>query len=370
MARNTLPRRLPGDGLRAWARRMCSAATLEHVVDPIVADLQHESLKARHRSRFVRAGVWLRGYVAFTTALSLHFAVAAGRHLAENALGTTPEDRGFHRRAGSGTLTALVISTSIVMLYGIVTLTRSAVFIYTHLRWPGAPSVADVLPAALQLATDPRGLLLLVPGLVVMTLPPSLLFGILRGFGAATTPGTLRLRLRSAGVVSLGSALVTLLLVGWVAPEANQRYREFFMASAFSRAVRPGTPARGIHELSLPELQDQARAEYASGRGESSQHYSLEWHGRLAGSVAPLAFGLVALGLVAQPRVWSTRQIGVISAVATFAYYWGLRFAARGVAIGTAVPLAMVWSVDLGLVLLAAALLLRGFRSGTLSPAR
>lgn len=366
-AREALPRRLPGDGLRAWARKVCPAAVLEHVVDPIVADLQHEWLAARDRSRLARGGVRLRGYVAFTSALSLHLTLAAGRHLAENAFGTTMEDRQFHRRAGAGTLAALAVSTIAVMLHGIRVTTRSLVDVFTHLRFPGPPTAADVLPAALQIATDPRGLLLLLPCLAVMTLPPSLLFGLLRGFGAATPPAALRPRLRGAGVVSLGAALVTLVLLGWVAPETNQRYREFFMASAFSHAVRPGIPARGLHELSLPELQDQARTEYASAGGEASQQYAVECHGRWAGATASLAFGLLGLGLAAQPRVWSTRQVTVITAVATFAYYWGLRFAARAITIGMARPLTIVWSADIGIVLCAAALLLRGARSGRLS---
>src|SRR4029079_9415108 len=218
-------------------------------------------------------------------------------------------------------------------------------------RFPGPPTVADVLPAALEIATDPRGLLLLLPGLAVITLPPSLLFGILRGFGAATTPGPLRPGLRATGVVSLGTALVTLVLSGWVAPETNQRYREFFMASAFSQAVRPGTPARGLHELSLPALRDQARAEYASGGGEASQPYAVDCHGRLAGAAASLAFGLLGLGLAAQPRVWTSRQIAGVTALATFAYYWGVRFAARAITVGLAVPLVITWSVDMGIVL-------------------
>jgi len=368
VTRERAPHRLPGDRLRALAQRLCSAATFEHLVDPIVADLQHEWMEARERSLFARCAVRLRGYAAFTHALALHATLAAFRHVAQNALGATPEEHEFHRRAGSGTLTALVISTSLVVLYGVVTNTRSLVDIFTHLRWPGPPTVADVLPAALQIATDPRGLFLVLPCLVVVTLPPSLLFGILLGLGGArtTTPAAgRRPHLRGAAAVTVVAALLTVMLAGWVVPEAGRRYRTFFFVSAFGTRDRP-EPGRPT-EQPLPTLREQARAEAAAGLRTASDSYVVEWNRRLAAAAAPLAFGILGLGLAARPRVWTTRQIGAITAVATFAYYWGLRFAARALAIGWAGPLVLVWSADIAFALLGAALVLRGFRSGRLS---
>ncbi|HET6900644.1 MAG TPA: hypothetical protein VFK70_19980, partial [Vicinamibacteria bacterium] len=60
MTREPAPRRLPGDRLRELARRLCGPATVEHLVDPIVADLQHEWREARERPRVVRCAVRLR----------------------------------------------------------------------------------------------------------------------------------------------------------------------------------------------------------------------------------------------------------------------------------------------------------------------
>jgi hypothetical protein len=361
-------RRLPGHRLRALAQRLCGPATVEHVVDPIVADLQHEWMEARERSHLVRCAIRLRGYAAFTRALALHAVLGASRHLAENAFGTTPEDRDFHRRAGSGTLTALVISTLLVVLHAVVTMTRSLLFMFTHLRWPGPPTAWDVLPAALQIAADPHGLLLLVPCLVAVTLPPSLLFGILLGLreARATTPAALpKSLLRGTGAVAVAAALFALVSTGWVVPEAGRRYRHFFIASAFGTRDRPvpGRPA----EQPLPTLQELARAESAAGRRKASESYVVEWHRRMACATAPIAFALLGLGLAAGRREWTTRQIGAVTAMATFAYDSGLRWAGRALAIDWPDPLALVWSADFAVVLLAAALVFRGYRAGALS---
>ena len=284
------PRRLPGWRLRRLVQRVCSPETLEHVVDPIVADLQHEWSRAGQGSRLVRAWVRLDGYAAFTRALALHIVLAASRHLVRNAFGTTAEERDFHRRAGVGTLAALAMSTALVTLYGIGITTRSLVFLLTHQRWPGPPTVAEVLPDAIGIAMNPRGLLLLVPCFLVGTIPLSLMFGILLGVRPAGTmrPAPLRPFLRGVAGISLAVTLFTFALTGWIVPELGQHYREFFLASISHTHVKPGAPAKDLRELSLSELQAQGRVEDAAGRSEASQRFRVEWHRRLAWAAASL----------------------------------------------------------------------------------
>jgi hypothetical protein len=359
------PRRLPGRRLRRLAQGVCSAETLEHLVDPIVADLQHEWIDAREHSPLTRGRVRLRGYAAFTKALALHMALASTSHLVRNAFGTTAEERAFHRRAGVGTLAALAMSTALVTLYGIGTSTRSLVFILTHQRWPGPPTVAEVLPDAIGIAMNPRGLLLLVPCFLVGTFPLSLMFGILLGVRPAGTirPAPLRPFLRGVAGVSLAVTLFTLALTGWIVPELGQQYREFFVASIARTHVEPGTPAKDLRELSLSELHAQARAEDAAGRSGASQRFRVEWHRRLAWAVASLGFGLVGLGLGAQHRVWTTRQVVAMTLAATVVYYWGLlHVIARALDVAPSRPLVVVWSADIILAFVAAALILRAHR--------
>jgi len=75
-------RHLPGGRLRRLAQRLCSPETLEHVVDPTLADLQHEWNEAAGRSGLTRGCVCLAGYAAFVKALTLHMLMTACRHLA------------------------------------------------------------------------------------------------------------------------------------------------------------------------------------------------------------------------------------------------------------------------------------------------
>jgi hypothetical protein len=363
-------RRLPGWRLRRLAERVCSPVTVEHLVDPIVADLQHEWREASERSPLARATARVRGYAAFTRALTFHLVLAAGGHLARNAFGATPEERAFHQRAGVGTLGALAASTSIVALCGMVMMVRSVVFAFTHLRGPGAPTVADVLPGAIAIATNPRGLLLLLPSLIIGTLPPSLLFGILHGVRPAgnTRPTLLPPFLRGVAGISLAVTLLMITLTGWVAPALGQRYREFLFASIVSTAVYPGRPAKEARELSLSELGARADAEEAAGRGDSSRSYRVEWHRRLAWAAAAIVFGLVGAGLSAQRRVWTTRQIAAMTLAATVLYYCALSYvsyvSARALDVATSSTFLVVWSVDIAIGLVGAALLLRAYGYG------
>jgi hypothetical protein len=361
--------RLPGQWLRAIAQRLCAPGTLEHLVDPIVADLQHEW--SGERSRLARGWVRVQGYAALSRALALHVVLSTGSHLVRNAFGATADERAFHRRAGSGTVTALVLSTSIVALYGIATTTRSFVYTLTHLRWPGPPTVAEVLPGALEIAASPRGLLLLVPCFLVGTVPPSLMLGILLGVRPAGTTRSVPFRpyLRGVAGLSLAVTLITFVLTGWIVPELGHRYREFVMTSLFPTSLTRGARPDDVRALSLTELSNQARADGAAGQGDLARRHRVEWHRRLAWAAASLAFGLVGLGLGAQRRVWTARQAVALTLAVTMLYYWGLlHVTARALDVAPSSPFVVVWSVDIALALFAAALIIRARRSAMWSP--
>src|SRR4051812_133130 len=67
----------PGTRLRAFAKRICSAAAMEQLIDPAIADLQHEHEDAVRRGLKWRArSVLVAGYSAFWKVA----AVAAVRH--------------------------------------------------------------------------------------------------------------------------------------------------------------------------------------------------------------------------------------------------------------------------------------------------
>ena len=54
---------MTGRRLHQWANRVCSPQTMEQLIEPVIADLQHEHERAKASRRLVRAGiVLLRGY--------------------------------------------------------------------------------------------------------------------------------------------------------------------------------------------------------------------------------------------------------------------------------------------------------------------
>ncbi len=72
----------PGERLRAVAARVCATQTMERLIDPLIADLQHEYTDARRRH-----GVWgsrwtlFMGYVVIVKAIALHCAEQSMRAL-------------------------------------------------------------------------------------------------------------------------------------------------------------------------------------------------------------------------------------------------------------------------------------------------
>jgi hypothetical protein len=63
----------PGARLRRWAGYLCSRRTMERLIDPVIADLQHEYEQANASGRILHAHTArLRGYVVFWRVLALH----------------------------------------------------------------------------------------------------------------------------------------------------------------------------------------------------------------------------------------------------------------------------------------------------------
>jgi hypothetical protein len=307
--------RLPGHRLREVARKFCSPATLEHVVDPIVADMQHEWIDACGRSPLERGYARLRGYAAFTRALTLHVAMSASRHLARNAFGATAEEWTFYRRAGFATAVALLLSTVIVLLTDKGLGARSLVFALTHQRWPGGPAAAEVLPRAVAIVFRPDALASLLPSVVTSMLPPSLLLGLLLASRASSSGAGAWIAPRARWIA--GAALIATMIgvvVGcWVVPRANQNYREIVFAAVTGTERRAHFPAKGSHELTFGELGDVIQGEQARG-GVNLALYRTERHKRMAFPATCAVFGLLAIGL-AEP----VRRRGALAVVLTAA---------------------------------------------------
>ncbi len=63
----------PGARLRRWADYLCSRRIMEQLIDPVIADLQHEYEEANASGRLLQGKMArLRGYLAFWKVLALH----------------------------------------------------------------------------------------------------------------------------------------------------------------------------------------------------------------------------------------------------------------------------------------------------------
>lgn len=144
--------RLPGDLLRRAAEAILSHRTVENIVIPALADLQHESLRAKNAPPLRRVLVLARGYLAFWAALTLCSITWPARSLREDWLdANAPGPRvlsAFLPRAG---LFALVLTTILM------------------LQWP--------IHWARQ-AGDPLMAVAALPSILTTTLPIAFLLGL------------------------------------------------------------------------------------------------------------------------------------------------------------------------------------------------
>jgi hypothetical protein len=261
--------RRPGDRLRAFAARVCSVRALERIIDPAVADLQHEYDSAMGDGRQWRAHIALLvGYVGLAKVLI----VCALRSPFADA--ASVDGRGGLRSTARIALVSFVIVTALL-----------------------------VLPPSLQGAPVPDGasrvmfFLFLVPQAVPVAIPFALSLGILCGLRGRTATLPLVWGVIAIAVIGCLASLVTM---EWVIPEANQAWREMIAGAI-------GKPIRGVGETSLSEL---------FGR---SDPYSVQlFHIRAALGFAAIVFSVLAMALAPLIRRRTTAALCALSC--PFAY--------------------------------------------------
>jgi hypothetical protein len=279
----------PGTRLRSLAARLLNRSTMERLIDPAIADLQHE-----HDDAIRRGLVWrdrlirLAGYFAFWKVAVI---AAAGHALHER---TTADDRAVGR-------------TVVFSLVAIIALT-------TILIWP--PLSTFHRPGTV---TTFRLVLCLVPQAVAIALPLGLVFGILLGLRDRTSTTRVQWTVTALGI--FGSA-VAFVIVAWLMPAGNQAFRELV---AGTRLVR------GLNELTLGELAsaDPTRVMRLISGGVTARRLAWEFHLRVALACAPLALGLFSLGVTAARRKdYGPVTMSAAALIAAFGYYV-LLFTAR-----------------------------------------
>jgi lipopolysaccharide export LptBFGC system permease protein LptF len=268
----------PGARLRSWATRWCSQGTIDRVIDPIIADMQHEHATASGR-RWERRFILMKGYVAFWKVMGLHLPMAFSRRILRELAHS--KDRAVGRAIGSAAIAMFLLTALLV----------------------APPLQRDVNRWDIQIASL---VLLLLPQALPLSLPISLLVGVVYGLRGRKATSTVR---RAVLVVGLFASLASFATMRWVMPAANQAWRV-----AIARQV----VVRGMNENSWPSIREQARASRSEGRLDRAGTLFFAYHARWALAGAALAFALFGLGVIAL-RVGALTCLGM-SVAASLVY--------------------------------------------------
>jgi hypothetical protein len=273
----------PGTRLRSLAARVLDSSTLERLIDPVIADLQHEH-EAAIRRGLVWRGRWIRlaGYCAFWKVAAIGISRATSRAL------IAPHDGAIGRT---------------IRFSGLATTALTLIFM-----WPAVWNSLSHPGHRLAL------FLALVPQALSVALPMGIVFGVFCGLRGRVV--TARVRMTIVGL-TIVSSLAMIVFVGWILPVSNQVFREVM----FGGPVAPGT-----NELTIVELwhaaQDRIVIPVITGR------YAFEFHFRLALGFAPLALGLFSLGMATAKRSASgILTVNAFALVSCLAYYTLLHYA-------------------------------------------
>ena len=310
----------PGLRLRAFAARVCSARTMDRLIDPTIADLQREHVDARRRGAIWTARwVRLRGFLSVATLL----AYAAGGDAFHAINHWSPGETAYLRRSSIVFLAATVLTT-ILFAYP-----------QAHRYWGKSDD--------LSLLT-----IYLIPSILPLTTAWAAILAIACGSRERLT------RKLTATVLAAAFACSFAMLVdlAWIVPDSNQAFREV----TFRRFVSSGElvidqpPARGDNEMSMSELRRQIALQ-----PDRARRLTFTYHSRWSLAFAPLV--LAALGVF---LVRSIKRIAIRTMIASVlgVGYWVVLGGSRAAMTG-GYPVALAaWLPNLvffGVCLIAAA---------------
>lgn len=268
---------IPGRVLHRLAARICSAKSLERIVEPAIADLQKEYTHSG--SGLMRLSALMKGHLAVMTVIGV---------CAFDVSDATADDR----HAVTRTLTAwLMFTTATVTLLILPALSG---YPSALKNWYG---VMNILPQAVPLA-----------------IPIGLAFGIAVGSTARVTMSTAKAILLAA----FAASLLSFGILEWGVPASGEAFREATLTLARSNGYRgAATLPKGTSQMRLAELRREIKDAAAIGEFRRAQPYSWAFHMRFA--LAAAALVLAAFLLAA--RVDRRLPRGLLACVACFLYY-------------------------------------------------
>jgi len=293
-----------GTHLRRWASRVCSARTMECLIDPVIADLQHEHEHANGCGQtWHRCVALLRGYFAFWRVLALHVPRLWLNRMVQLALA---ERRAIGRALFAAAVTMTLVTASLL----------------------AAPAHAMARRDSLALWL----LVLLLPQSVPFSLPLGLSMGVVYGLRGRTATFQIR---RLVIALGLGGSLVSASTMVWVVPEANQAYRTIIAGHVI---------LRGPAEMPLLALRGQALALRSHRRDKQAGQLFLSYHARWALAGAALVFAVFGLGIAALRRGRiATIAIGAAMSVIYVSYFAQLGELELSILSNEPLSFALVW---------------------------
>jgi lipopolysaccharide export LptBFGC system permease protein LptF len=287
---------------------------MERLIDPTIADLQHEYDAAASRGLVWRGRyIYTVGSIAISRLIAASAAGASTRAMRDWA---RADGRAVGRTAGFSSITVVVMATLLV--------------------WPALSRYARVLPAD-KVAWM---IVCLVPSALLIAIPLGLMCGILSGLRG-------RLATRSVGrsvmALAIACSIATLALSAWTMPAANQAFRELIAGRHLTR---------GLNELTLRELSSSDLAQIRRlVTAETTDGFAFAFHSRLALAFAPLVLGLFSLGVANGGRNGRGRlTTGVAALTLSFAYYLLLYGARAEFIAGWLPPVAAGWGPNLAVL--------------------
>lgn len=307
----------PGARLRSLATRLLDPSTMERLIDPAIADLQHEHDEAVRRGLVWRGRcIRLAGYAGFWKVA----VISAARHALHER--TTADDRAVGR-------------TVVFSLVAVTALTAVLV-------WPAFSTFHSP-----DNGTTVLLVLYLVPSALAIALPLGLVFGILLGLRDRASTTRVNWTIAALGI---GCSAAAFIIVAWLIPAGNQAFREL----AAGRRI-----LRGLNELTLGELAsaNPTRVMRMISEGVTTRRLAWEFHFRVALAFAPLVLGLFSLGVASvKGKAYGRFAVGLAALTISVSYYVLLYVARAEFVAGWLPPIVAGWAPNL--VFLALALLL------------
>lgn len=299
--------------LRAVAVRLCSARTMERLIDPALTDVQLEHWDAIAQGRPWRSR-WIRvtGYFAVLRIIAL---CGYQRTVAD---WKGDDGRAFARAAGFGGAAFLVAALLLI--------SPSAV------RGVPANQLAYSFPQALPLA-----------------IPVGITLGVFCGLGGRVVP----VRLKTAVLaLALAASAGSLAATAWIIPAAGEASRASLSEHARLTKGKEVTLTLGPVEMTTDQLRRTIDSLKQSGRPREARKMAFVYSIRWALPCAPFVLALFALAVM--PRGPVRRWVPAAAACgACFSYYCFLA-AADIVTRQTLLPIAaFVWLPNLALVVAA-----------------